>query len=319
MKKFFKNKNILVAGGSGFLGTNFLTKLSKYNCNIKATYLNNRKFLRIKKIKYIKADLLNKKHCNKVCSNVDILIIASAVSSGAADIQNRPLIHLTPNLIINSLLLETAYKNKVKHVVFISSSTVYPLSKKIMTENSDNYNFFEKYFIVGWMKKFSEIICEMYATKIKDTMKCTIIRPSNIYGPHDKFDLGKAKVIPALINKIFRSKHKIEVWGDGKDIKDFIYVEDFIDATLKIITKQNKIFDIFNISQGNSITLNKVIMCLKKITNKKNLIIKYNKTKPTMIPIRKISSKKINKMWKPKHSLLSGLTKTYDWYSKQNS
>ena len=168
MKNFFKKKKILVAGGSGFLGKNFLIKLSKFKCNLKATYLNNNKLIKKKNIKYVRANLLNKKDCDNICKDIDILIIASAVSSGAKDIQKRPLIHLTPNLIINSLLLESAYKNNIKHVIFISSSTVYPLSKKSMNENSDNFHFFEKYFIVGWMKKFSEIMCEMYATKIND-------------------------------------------------------------------------------------------------------------------------------------------------------
>tara|TARA_A100001011_G_scaffold338222_1_gene368898 strand:+ start:198 stop:1157 length:960 start_codon:yes stop_codon:yes gene_type:complete len=316
MIQFFKNKKILIAGGSGFVGTNLIKELSKYNCKLKATYLKKKKIKKFKNVNYLKADFQNKKDCNKVCKNVDLLIIASAISSGAGDMQNRPLIHLTPNLIINTLLLEAAYKNNVKHVVFISSSTVYPDGKKIMVETSDNFKFFNKYFIVGWMKKFSEILCEMYSCKINHKMKCTIIRPSNIYGPYDKFELDKAKVIPALINKISSAKKKLYVWGDGKDIKDFIFIDDFVNATLKIIAKQKKMFDIYNVSQGKSVSLKKIINILKKISNKEYLKVNYDITKPTMIPIRKISSNKIKNFWKPKYELSDGLKKTYMWFNQ---
>ena len=81
------------------------------------------------------------------------------------------------------------------------------------------------------MKIFSEKLCEMY----KDKMSILIIRPGNIYGPNDKFDPIRSKVIPALIRK-FEENKIIEIWGDGQDIKDFIYIDDF-ESTIKINCK----------------------------------------------------------------------------------
>ena len=109
----------------------------------------------------------------------------------------KPLSHLTPNLIMNALVLEKAQQAKVKKFIFISSSTVYPVSNKAMTEKDLNFKYFDKYFVVGWMKTFSEIMCRMYSEKIKQKLQTIVIRPGNLYGPHDKFDPEKAKVIPS--------------------------------------------------------------------------------------------------------------------------
>ena len=120
-----------------------------------------------------------------------------------------------------------------------------------MTEKDVNYSLFNKYFNVGWMKIFSEKICQMY----KNKMNILIIRPGNIFGPHDKFDVVKSKVIPSLIRK-FETKKIIEIWGNGKDIKDFIYIEDFVTILLKLINKPFN-FKILNVASGKSISLKK--------------------------------------------------------------
>ena len=78
------------------------------------------------------------------------------------------------------------------------------------------------------MKRFSEILCNIYSTKINNPMKTIVIRPGNLYGPYDKFDKEKSKVIPSLIRKIVEKQNPLEVWGDGKDLKDFLYIEDFV-------------------------------------------------------------------------------------------
>ena len=142
-------------------------------------------------VKYLKADLTNKKDCIKVCSDIDIVYMCAANSSGAAVMEKAPLTHLTPNVVMNSLMLEAAYFNDVKKFIFISSNTVYPVTDYPVEESDTNYNFFEKYHIVGWMKLFSEEMCKMYSTHIKKPMNTLIVRPGNIFGPFDKYNKNK--------------------------------------------------------------------------------------------------------------------------------
>ena len=242
MKEFYKGKKILIAGISGFVGKNLALKLQRFDAKIIGTYHSKKPKFTSKKIKLLKLDLTNKKNCFKACKNIDYVFMCAANSSGAQVIEKKPLTHLTPNLIMNSLMMEAAYELGVKKLCFISSSTVYPLTNKIIREKDINYKFFEKYFIVGWMKLFSEKICEMYSEKIKKPMKTLVVRPSNLYGPYDKFDWKTAKVVPSLIRKVVEKKFPVVIWGNGKDLKDFIHIDDFTDALLKIfiLKKKNK-------------------------------------------------------------------------------
>jgi len=243
------------------------------------------------------------------------VLMAAAVSSGAKIIQSNPLIHLNDNILMNTIALEESYKQKVKKFIFLSSNTVYPLTDDAVIEKDARFDFYKSYHIVAWMKRFTEIMCDMYSTKLNQNMNTLIIRPGNLYGPHDKFDWEKSKVIPALIRKIIENDEQINIWGDGKDIKDFLYIDDFIDALYELILNYNKI-DIFNIASGMPITINEIIDILKKILNKNNLKVNHDLTKPSMIPIRKINISKIkNKIkWSPTIPMHEGLKKTINWY-----
>ena len=94
-----------------------------------------------------------------------------------------------------------------------------------MKEVDAGYDFFDKYYIVGWMKRFSEIMCGMYASKIENPMDILIVRPGNLYGPFDKFTLKESKVIAALIRRAVQRDNPFTVWGDGSDMKDFLFID----------------------------------------------------------------------------------------------
>jgi GDP-L-fucose synthase len=312
-------KKLLVTGGSGFIGINLLKELSKLKkYKITATYFKAKNFHKIRHVKYIKTNLEILKNCHHVCKNIDLIVMCAANSSGAAVMEKTPLVHLTPNIRINLNMLEAAYSKGVSKFIFISSNTVYPVGNFAMKEKDAKFNFFEKYHVVGWMKRFSEIVCEIYSKKIKNPMKTIVVRPGNLYGPHDKFDPEKAKVIPSLIAKIVNRENPINVWGNGRDLKDFLYIEDFCRALIKIINF-NKDYDIFNVASGKSITVQKVLKILIKMENLINTEILYDLTKPTMIPKRLISISKIKKKFRYKSliSIEEGLARTLNWYKEK--
>ena len=307
-------KKIIIIGGSGFVGTNILKKIDKKRNNVFSTSFRNKNYQRIKNIKYYKGNLKNLNFCRKITKSKDIVIMCAAVSSGAMIMQKNPMFHADDNVLMNMNILKASSENKVKKFIFISSNTVYPVSKRAMSEKDVNYSLFNKYFNVGWMKIFSEKICQMY----KNKMNILIVRPGNIFGPHDKFDLVRSKVVPSLIRK-FEENKNVEVWGDGKDVKDFIYIEDFVAILLRLMNMPFK-FMIINVASGKSISLKKIIDFLSKIykIDKKN--IKFNFNKPTMIPVRRINICKLKKLikFKPKFTLEKGLLDTIKWYKRYN-
>lgn len=315
MNQFFKKKKVLVTGGAGFIGTNLILKLLLTGAKIYASFHNKLPQIKSTKINYIKADLTKTTDCKKVVKDIDLVFMCAAVTSGAAVIEKTPLVHVTPNVIMNSLMLEAAQKAGVKKFLFLSSNTVYPLMDFPVKETDVNYNLFEKYFPVAWMKIFTEKMCEMYATKIKNPMTTIVIRPGNVYGPYDDFDWQSSHVIPALIRKAVERQHPLEVWGTGYDIKDFIYVEDLVEGLILAMEKINQ-FDQINIGGGKPITLRQVLKEILRADNFKNPKIIFNRSKPTMIPVRLININKARKIldFTPKTSLKTGIRKTVEWY-----
>jgi len=311
-RKVINKKKILIVGGSGFIGINLINKLNKKKNKLFTTHFKQKKIKKIRDVTYFKGDLRKYNFCKKITKKIDTLYMCAAVSSGARIIEENPMTHVDDNIIMNMNVLKAASKNGVKKFIFISSNTVYPVSDKSMAEKDMNYDLFHKYFNVGWMKIFSEKLCEMYKSK----MIIIIIRPSNLYGPYDKFDKLKSKVIPSLIRKFEKDKI-IEIWGDGKDYKDFLYIEDFISGLISVTKKINK-FDVVNISSGKSISLKKIINFLIRFYKKNENDINYNQLMPSMIPFRKIDNKKFLSLsgLKFKNTIYTGLIKTINWYRK---
>ncbi len=315
--QFFKNKKVLVTGGAGFVGTNLILKLFEKGANVRATIHKRPPQIKNSKVEFIHADLTKLLDCKKVVSAIDYVFMCAANTSGAAVIEKTPLVHVTPNVIMNALILEQAHLAGVKKFLFISSNTVYPLTDFPVKETDVNYQFYEKYFPVGWMKLFTEKLCEMYTTKIKNSMTCVVVRPGNIYGPYDDFEWETSHVIPALIKKVVERHNPLEVWGDGNDIKDFIYVEDLVEGLLLAMEKINA-FDPINIAGGKPISIKHALQAMLKVDNFRNPKIVFNNSKPSMIPVRliNISKAKKNLGFVPKILLNEGIGKTIRWYKQ---
>jgi len=314
---FFSGKNVLVAGATGFVGSHLTDRLVDLGANVTGTIHNTNLAIKNPKAKYLEADLELAKDCELVTKDIEFVFMCAANSSGAEVMTKTPLVHLTPNVIMNSQMLAASYANEVKKFCFISSNTVYPLTDFAVAEKDVTGEFFEKYFIVGWMKRFSEIMCEMYARKINNPMSTLIVRPGNLYGPRDKYKKSESKVIAALIRRSFEKENPFEVWGDGEDIKDFLYVDDFIDALIETFEK-SKDFDVFNIASGVPVTIKEVLKDIIQISENQDIQVKFDVSKPTMIPIRMIDISKIKAEigWQPKTSIYDGLRQTYEWYSE---
>lgn len=311
----FEGKNVLVTGGSGFVGANLVQRLVDLGANVRATLHAKDAVIQDGRIEYVPCDLVNSEDCAKVCEGMDYAFLFAAVTSGAAVMEKTPLVHLTPNLIMNARMLEAACAAGVTKVLFPSSNTVYPVSDQPMKEGDCVNEFFEKYFIVAWMKRFSELICEMYGTKIKNPMQAVVVRPANIYGPLDDFEWETSHVLPAMIRRVVERHDPIQVWGDGSDIKDFIYVDDFVEGVLLAIEKIEG-FDIVNIASGQEYRLRDLLKLIIETDGFDNAKVEFDTTKPTMIPKRLIDPSKAKSIldFEAKTPIDVGLKKTIQWY-----
>jgi len=311
----FEGSHILVTGGTGFVGVNLIKRLLTLDCQITATLHEKEPVLTDDRITYISCDLCKLEDCHKVVHDIDYVFMCAAETSGAAVIEKTPLVHLTPNVLMNVSMLKAAYEAKVKKFLFISSSTVYPVTDYPVQEDDVTNEFFDKYFIDAWMKRFSEVVCEMYAMKIKNPMSMVVVRPANLYGEYDDFNLETSHVIPALIRKVVERHNPIEVWGDGNDLKEFLHVQDFVDGMLLAMKKMNW-FEPINIAAGIPYTIKEVLQFVIELDQYQDAEIVFNTSKPTMIPKRLMDTTKakVQLEFEAKISLKEGIRDTIKWY-----
>lgn len=311
----FEFAKVLVAGGSGFVGSNLIQRLLDNQVDVTATIHEKGPVIQDERVKYIKADLRNPEDCARVIGGIDYVFMCAANTSGAAIIEKTPLAHLTPNVFMNLAMLEAAYMANAKKFLFISSNTVYPVTDFPVKEDDVTNEFFDKYFIAAWMKRFTEIVCEMYASKIREPMDVVIVRPANIYGEFDDFEWETSHVIPALIRKVVERHSPLQVWGDGKDLKEFIYIQDFLDGMLLAMEK-SKGFDVFNIAAGQPCTIRDILQILLKVDGYEDAKVEFDASKPTMISKRLIDpTKATNELgFNVSTTLKDGLSQTIAWY-----
>jgi len=313
-----KNSRILITGGSGLVGQNLTNRLVKEGYTNLRVNLHRRGVRHVhNSVDYTYYDLQKHDECVIATVDVDIVIHAAASTSNAVDTVVDPLAHVTPNVAMNNFLIDAAWRNKVQHYIFISSNTVYPPKGDTPVVETD-FLFDEPYpvyFPVGWMKRYAEVQCELYAKYLPTKMKCTVIRPANLFGPHDKYDFNKCHVTPATIRKVADRMNPIPVWGDGSELRDLLYIEDFVEALQMVIEKEEEMFNVYNVGSNRVYSVLEVLEIMKGIANH-DAPTEFISGKPSMIPTRKIDSNKIknNLGWEAKTPLEDGLEKSYSWY-----
>lgn len=313
------NQKILIAGGSGFIGFNLINHLLRSSHTVRATFYKNPKRSQLKTVEWMPADFTLMSDCRKAVAGVDIVFMCAAETSGAAVIAETPLKHVTPNIVMNAQILEAAHQAGVKKFIFISSSAAYPPTNDHPVKEEEMFHAdpSEIYYSVGWMKRYSEILCKIYSEKIKNPMATVVVRPSNIYGPYDKFDFSTSHVTAALVRKVIERHDPIEVWGTGEDVRDLVYIDDFIEGLI-LSAKRPEPHFVVNIASGKGYSVKHILNALLKMDGYSQAEVRFDTSKPSTVPIRLVSNDFANKTleFNPKISLEEGLRRTIEWYRK---
>jgi len=311
-------QKVLVCGATGFIGRNLVERLARRDdLEVHAAYFKTEPDPALRALSGVnlrQADLTDKARVNDAVRGMDIIIQAAAVTSGAKDIVTRPYIHTTDNAVMNSLLFRAAYEHKVRHVVFFSCTTMYSPRSEPLREEDFNHEIIPKYFGVGWTKVYIEKMCEFYA-RLGPT-RYTAIRHSNIYGPHDKFDLDRSHVFGATVTKVmFNTDGVIQVWGDGSEARDLLHVSDLVDFVELALARQKDAFELVNLGCGASVAVRDLVQKIIHYSGRQ-LAIRYDTSKPTINFNIELNVDKARQKygWSPKISLDDGIRTTLDWY-----
>lgn len=315
-------KKVLVCGATGFIGRNTAEHLVKRNdVQVYGTYFNSTP-PKDSDVEYIHVDLRDKEQTEKILEGMDTLVNFASVTGGMGDAQERMNIFLTDNMVINTNLFSALYNCEVPQAILPSCSIMYPSCDKPQSE--ENFNSETQIdgrdLIFAQVKLSLEGFAEGYSREGRT--KFTVMRHSNTYGPYDHFDEQKSHMFGANIGRIVRAKDgdTINVWGEGKEERDLIYVDDLSRFVSMVINHPVDPFTLVNVGYGSSIPVRDLISKMVKISGK-DLNIKFDSNKPSKNNKIALDSSKAKEIfgWSPKTSLDEGIIKTIKWYGENTN
>ena len=276
------SKNVLVTGGSGFIGSHVVDTLIKKKCNVTVIDLNSPKR---KDVKFIKGSILNKSLIESSLKNIDYIFHLAAVSD-INKVEKIPTKTIETNILGTTYLLEASRKAKIKRFIFAGSYYSYGDAGNLYTTS----------------KTASELVIRNYNLLYKQ--KFTILRYSTAYGPRNR----EVDALSIFVDRAMKNLDLV-IHGDGKQKRDYIYVKDLAEGSMIGLEKmaENKIFTLTSNKRIKIYDLAKMIL---KLTNSKSKIV-LNKNKKRFDDFSSNYSynnnEKIPKKWSPKYDIKSGL------------
>lgn len=315
------NKTFLVTGGAGFIGSNIVEYLFKYNAkkvivldNLATGFEDNLKpYLPLANFQFIKGDICNIDDCNKACVGVDYVFHQAALGSVPRSIKNPIATHnVNATGFINVLL--AARDANIKRVVYASSSSVYGDSKVLPKVENQIGKQLSPYAV---SKMTNELYGEIFAKTYN--MEIIGLRYFNIFGPRQNPQGEYAAAIPLFINALLNNTAPA-INGDGEQTRDFTFVENAVQANIKGMFELNVKTDgtIFNIAVGERVSLNQLIEILKKLIGT-TIQQTYRADRPGDVrdSLADISKAKNAINYQPQVKIEEGLKYTLAWFKSK--
>ncbi len=310
------NDKIYIAGHTGLVGSAIVRKLE------------NRGFTNILTQTHKDLDLTLQANVRDFFKQEkpDYVILAAAKVGGIHANNTYPANFIYQNIMIEANIINSAYENNVKRLLFLGSTCIYPKSvKQPMLEDALLTDVLEPTNEPYAIAKIAGIkLCESYNRQYGTDFRS--VMPTNLYGPNDSFDPENSHVIPSLMRRFHEAKinnsPEVIIWGTGKAMRDFLYVDDMAQASLFVLELDKKIYQFntkpmlshINIGTGNGTTIQKIAETIKDVLGY-NGKLSFDTTKPDGAPKKLIDVSRLYNMgWNYNTNLRDGLERTYNWY-----
>jgi len=303
----FKNKNVLVTGGAGMIGRQLVDLLKEKEAIVTIADLNEPKDLP-KGVNYIKVDLRYFNECEFACKDIDYVFNLVGIKCSPKVTMEQPADIMGAMMQFNTNMLEAAMKANVKWYLYTSTVGVYTPAEIFYEDDVWKGSPSPNDWYGGWAKRMGELQCEAYEKQFGEG-RCSIVRPANVYGPYDNFDLKNAMVVPSLIRKASQNDI-LDVWGDGSPIRDFIHARDV--ARGMIFAVENKITKPINLGSGTGITIKELAETVADYFGNK---INWSPEKPSGDAKRIFSMERANSLgFYTEIGIKEGIRETIEWY-----
>ena len=311
------NSKIYVAGNTGLVGSAIIRMLkNKGYTNILSTPHSN-------------WDLRNQEDVNRFfrINEPDYVFLAAAKVGGIGANSEQPADFIYDNLMIQTNIIDAAYRYGVKKVIMLGSSCIYPkFAEQPITEEALLTGKLEGSNDAYAVAKIAGIkMCQAYRQQYG--FNAISLMPTNLYGPNDNFDLENSHVLPAMIRKCHEGKdnvsndiggpymHPIDLWGDGSPMREFLHVDDLAEAVYTCMQKYDDPEPI-NIGTGEDVTLKELATTIADVVGFTGGF-NWDTSKPNGTPRKVLNVDKVKSLgWEPQISLKEGIASTYEWYKE---
>ena len=313
---------MLLTGGAGFIGSHLVDRL--LNEGFEVTVIDNLDTGRLENIAhhqgreefhFVKGDIRHFNLVKETMKDIDAVFHEAALASVTLSVKN-PILTNDINVTGTLNLLKASSDLHVKRFIYASSAAIYgdtpsPQKREDMTPNPTSPYGVSKLAAENYVKLFHKVY----------GLETVSLRYFNVYGPRQRFDIQSAYggAITIFTNRLLKNMPPI-IYGDGEQTRDFVYIQDVVEANMLALNNKNAAGEVFNIGTGTNISVNKVANILQEIMNKKNLEPVHANPRPTEIRhgYADISKAKRILGFHPEVPLKEGLTKLISWYTKQN-
>ena len=310
---------VLVTGAGGFIGGHMANYLKKKGYEVITCDIKPNPWQPVPNFHL--ADLRNYSNCRRLVEGVDWVFQFAANMGGIGFISRVKADVMHDNALINANMLRASVDAGVKRFFFASSACIYPYdlqrdsSKVVYLKESDAFPAYPD-SAYGWEKLFTEIMCKSFEEDYG--LEVRIARYHNIYGPYGTYKGGREKAPAALCRKVAEAEDggSIVIWGNGKQIRSFLYIDDCLEATYRLMKSDYS--EPLNIGSDQAITIDELADIIIEISGKK-LTKKYDPSKPVGVRSRNADLTLLEQVlgWRPKVSYREGLEKTYRWIESQ--
>ena len=253
----------------------------------------------------------------------EYVFLAAAKVGGILANRDHPADFIYDNLMIQTNVIDAAYRNGVKKLVFLGSSCIYPkMAKQPITEDELLAGHLESSNDAYAIAKIAGIrMCRAYRQQYG--FNAISLMPTNLYGPNDNFDHNSSHVLPALISKFHGSLEKsehwvVKLWGDGSPKREFLHVDDLAEACVTCMQDYEGDEHI-NVGTGEDVTIKELAETIVDVVGYKNYY-EWDTSKPNGTPRKVLNVDKIKSLgWEPKINLREGIESTYEWYKNSIS
>ena len=310
----FENKKVLVTGGTGLVGRELVELLVNRGAKVTSVSLDENNLDPAWNAEYVKKDLRSRENCFELCKDMDYVFHIAGIKGSPVVMKNFQYQIFRDFIMMNTNMIDAIYNTpSVKWGLYTSTIGTYGQARTFKEDDLWTQNPSPNDWYAGWSKRMGEVQINAYDEQYKEP-KMSIIKPANIYGKFDNFDLRTSTLIPSLTRKVAEATESVEIWGDGSAGRDIVHARDIAGAA--IFAVENKISQPLNVGNGRTFTIKEVIQTLVEVSGK-DLKITHDMTKPTGDQFRVPITDRLNGYgFYPSVALRDGLKETYDWYIK---